>query len=136
MGNIQAIQSLKKVSFEDIIDTVYKSNNTYLLINTLPITEQDCLLLHTIPISREEGTINQLLTTNKMHPIIIYGKNTGDLSVLAKYKQLSKLGFSEIMVYPGGMFEWLLLQEAYGQEMFPTTTEPKDMYAFRPIRTL
>ena len=64
MGNIQTVHSLQKISFEDIIDTVFKNKNAYLLINTLPITEQECLIVHTIPAQSEEGIINQLISNN------------------------------------------------------------------------
>jgi len=136
MGNIQTVHSLQKISFEDIIDTVFKNKNAYLLINTLPITEQECLIVHTIPAQSEEGIINQLISNNKQHPIIIYGKNTNDISVLKKYEQLCKLGFTNVLIYPGGMFEWLLLQEIYGTDMFPSTSKVKDMFSYRPNKTL
>ena len=38
-----------------------------------------------------------------------------------------RLGFINIYVYPGGMFEWLCLQDIYGSEHFPTTTEETDI---------
>lgn len=130
------IQSVRKISFEDIIDTIYKNKSACLLINTLPITEQDCLILHTLPAATEETAINSALTNNRNTPIIIYGKNTGDNSVLVKYEQLNKLGFQQIHVYPGGIFEWLLLQEIYGDDIFPTTSKTKDLYKYRPKKTL
>jgi hypothetical protein len=30
------------------------------------------------------------------------------------------LGFKNVYIYLGGMFEWLLLQDVYGQKEFPT----------------
>ena len=136
MGNIQTVHSVRKVSFEDIVDTVYKNKHAYLLINTLAITDQECLITHTTPAQMEESIINQLISGNKAHPVIMYGKNTNDTSVLVKYEQLTKLGFTNIMVYPGGLFEWCLLQEIYGSEMFPTTSKVNDLYAYRPQKTL
>ena len=60
-----AIQSVRKISFEDIIDTIYKNKSSCLLINTLPITEQECLILHTLPAATEETAINSVLTNNR-----------------------------------------------------------------------
>ena len=131
-----SIQSTKKVSFEDIIDTVYQNKAGCLLVNTLPITEQDCLLSHTILAHAEESAINNILTNNRNIPVILYGKNTSDNSVLVKYEQLSKLGLHQVYVYPGGLFEWLLLQEIYGDDVFPTTSKTKDIYRYRPPKAL
>lgn len=136
MGTVQSVQSVRKVSFEDIIDTVFQNRNSCLLVNTLPITDQECLISHTIPASAEESTINTTMSQNKDLPIILYGRNTSDNSVLIKYEQLSKLGFRYVYVYPGGLFEWLLLQEIYGSDTFPTTCKVKDLYKYRPDKAL
>ena len=52
--------------------------------------------------------------------IILYGKNSTDNLCDKKYKQLCELGFSEVYIYAGGMFEWLLLQDIYSNNEFPT----------------
>ena len=136
MGTTQSVQSVRKVSFEDIIDTVFTNKNSCLLVNTLPFTDQECLISHTIPATAEESIINTNITQNVDIPIILYGKNTSDNSVLVKYEQLNKLGFRYVYIYPGGIFEWLLLQEIYGSENFPTTIKVKDLYKYRPDKTL
>lgn len=136
MGTTQSIQSVRKVSFEDLIDTVFQNKNSCLLINTLPITDQECLISHTLPATTEESVINMNITQNRDIPIILYGRNTSDNSVLVKYEQLNKLGFRYVYIYPGGIFEWLLLQEIYGAENFSTTSKVKDLYKFRPNKTL
>jgi len=136
MGTTQSIQSVRKVSFEDIIDTVFQNKNSCLLVNTLPITDQECLISHTLPATAEESIINTSITQNRDIPIILYGRNTSDNSVLIKYEQLNKLGFRYVYIYPGGMFEWILLQEIYGSDNFPTTSKVKDLYRFRPDKTL
>jgi hypothetical protein len=41
------------------------------------------------------------------------------------------LGFSDINVYVGGLFEWLLLQDIYGTDEFPTTRIEKDLLKFK-----
>jgi hypothetical protein len=104
----------------------------YILINTLPIEKQDCLILNTIPAYLEEQKINELLKSGKDANIVIYGKNTNDDKVIAKYKQFFTLGFKNIYVYLGGLFEWLLLQDIYGKDEFPTTKQEFDLLKYRP----
>ena len=57
---------------------------------------------------------------------IIYGMHYYDNSLLRKYQQLKNLGAEVVYVYGGGMFEWLMLQDIYGNEQFPTTTRELD----------
>ena len=58
--------------------------------------------------------------------------NANDNSTLTKYEQLVKLGFYNVFVYPGGMFEWLLLQDVYGDELFATTKKELDILKYKP----
>jgi hypothetical protein len=87
--------SYKKINFEDIQYAIQKSND-YIIINTLPISEQDCLIKNTLPYEQEEKTINDLLNNYDLNnkKIIIYGKNANDESADKKYSQLRTLGFS------------------------------------------
>jgi hypothetical protein len=39
-----------------------------------------------------------------------------------------------VKVYFGGMFEWLLLQDVYGSDSFPTTSKEIDILKFKPLR--
>ena len=57
--------------------------------------------------------------------------NCNDNNVLTKYYQLKKLGLNNIYVYLGGIFEWLLLQDIYGIENFPTTKLENDILKFK-----
>ena len=63
--------------------------------------------------------------------IIIYGKNTNDENVYKKYNQLKGLGFYNVNVFVGGIFMWLLLQDIYGIDEFPTTTKCVDILKFK-----
>ncbi len=128
MGNTQSIQ---KINFEDM-QTVTKNPEIYLLINTLPISDQQCLIRGTISCEQEEHAINKYLKENKGLRIIVYGKNCNDDSVQKKYQQLLTLGFYNVYAYKGGMFEWLMLQDIYGAEMFQTTKSEKDILKFKP----
>ena len=126
MGNTDSVQ---KVSFEDI-KFIIKNNTSFNLINTLQRNEQKCLIQKTIPAHEEEYIINQNLK-NKNFKIIIYGKNTNDESIYKKYKQLLSIGLPNIYIYPGGLFEWLCLQDIYGDDEFPTTSKELDILKFK-----
>jgi len=131
MGNSQ---SMKKINFEDMQTILINSN--YLLINTLFEYEQQHLILNTIPISKEEDILNQCLKTKKNVNIVIYGRNCNDDKIYLKYKQLTTLGFVNIFVYMGGLFEWLMLQDIYGFENFPTLVKYHDFLKYKPSTLL
>jgi hypothetical protein len=132
MGNYQSIQ---KANFEDVQQALTQRNRT-ILISTMP-THETCLIIGTTPFSMEEELINNLLAKKKKDVLIlVYGKNTNDESVVAKYKQLQSLGFSNVYVYLGGMFEWLLLQEVYGSGNFQTTAKELDILKYKPTQSM
>jgi len=121
--------SVSKVNYEDIQQTRMR-----LLINTLPPGMQGCLIPGTMPIDEEEGAMNGMISEpdGKNREIIVYGKNANDDTVYKKYQQLMGLGFRNVCVYPGGMFEWLLLQDIYGATSFPTTSNERDILKYKP----
>jgi len=129
--------SYRKINFEDIQYAIQKSND-YIIINTLPISEQDCLIKNTLAYEQEEKTINDLLNNYDLNnkKIIIYGKNANDETAEKKYSQLRTLGFSEIYLYSGGLFEWLLLQDIYGNAEFPTSKKILDILKYKAVRHL
>ena len=130
MGN--KISSLIKINYEDIQYSI-KNNEQHILINTLDITEQDCLIINTITINKEEKLINTLIhNNNKNVKIIIYGKNCNDDKIYNKYNQLISLGFHNVYIYVGGLFEWLMLQDIYGDKEFVTTKKEFDILKFKP----
>ena len=135
MGNSQQTSSIK-INYEDI-QFIIKNKQGYLLINTLYHTEQTCLILNTININDEETIINNCIkqgTTNIK--IVIYGKNNNDERVYNMYNQFISLGFYNIYIYIGGLFEWMLLQDIYGENEFPTTKKECDLLKFKPHKTL
>ena len=121
--------SIPKINYEDVKLSINNSN--YLLINTLPNHEQNCLIYKTIHFASEEQIINDLVNNNKSHNIIIYGKNCNDDSVYKKYNQFIDLGFTNVYLYLGGLFEWLLLQDIYGKDMFKTTSNELDIIKYK-----
>ena len=127
MGNSQ---SMTKINYEDM-QTVIKNPEIYLIINTLSPNDQTCLIINTTLPNEEESIINKFMKENKSVRIIIYGRNCNDDSVNKKYQQLLSLGFYNIFVYLGGMFEWLLLQDIYGKDLFPTTKKELDLLKYK-----
>lgn len=132
MGNTQ---SMKKINFEDM-QNVIKNPEIYLIINTLPPSEQNCLIVNTILANDEEVIVNKFVKENKNIRIIIYGKNCNDETINKKYQQLNSIGFYNIFVYTGGMFEWLMLQDIYGKELFPTTKKELDLLKYKSNQLL
>ena len=129
MGNINSINSIKKINFENM-QTAINDNANYIIINTLDVANQNCLIPKTILPQQEIILLNKCLDKTKEVTIIIYGKNNNDEKVFFKYQQLHDLGFTNVFIYIGGMFEWLLLQEVYGSEQFPTTSSELDILKY------
>tara|TARA_Y100001970_G_scaffold293341_1_gene439543 strand:- start:780 stop:1205 length:426 start_codon:yes stop_codon:yes gene_type:complete len=127
MGNVQ---SPKKVNYEDIQLILNKKKSNILLINTLSLNEQNCLIPNTINAYQEEKIINTNLKNTTLE-IVIYGKNNSDKNVEKKYLKLRELGFDNIYIYPGGLFEWLCLQDIYGSSSFPTTIKELDILKYK-----
>jgi len=133
MGNTT---SMNKINFEDIQYSLYNKDK-YILINTLEESCQDCLLPNTITPEKETAVINHLLQSEKKNiKIIIYGKNCNDDKVFKKYDQLQSFGFYNVYVYTGGLFEWLMLQDIYGEKEFPTSKKELDILKFKPQKKL
>jgi hypothetical protein len=101
------------------------------IINTLEAHNQQCLISGTLNIEHEVETLNACMKNNKDIRIIVYGMNAADGSSMKKYEQLIKLGFYHVYIYAGGLFEWLLLQDIYGIELFPTTSTKADFLKYK-----
>lgn len=127
MGNTTSL--MKKINFEDMQKVIEKDD--VLLINTLDINNQKCLIKNTILPEKEVKLLNDYIKTSRNYKIVIYGMNSCDNSLNTKYEQLNQLGFINIYVYPGGLFEWLLLQDIYGEELFPTTSSEIDHLKYK-----
>jgi len=125
------IQSTKKVNYEDIQNILKSKSSDVLLLNSLDLKEQKCLIPNTLDAYREEEKINSIIK-NLYTKIIIYGKNTSDKNIEKKYLKLIEIGFINVYIYPGGLFEWLCLQDIYGNEDFPTTSDELDILKYKP----
>tara|TARA_B100002019_G_C21203112_1_gene565149 strand:+ start:817 stop:1242 length:426 start_codon:yes stop_codon:yes gene_type:complete len=124
---------MQKVSFQDIQYAI-KVPNAFIMINTLSFSEQECLIQNTISCFEEETYINNLINEHNFYnkSIIIYGRNSNDDSIERKYNQITGHGFTQVFVYTGGLFEWLCLQDIYGDKEFPTTKKMLDILKYKP----
>jgi hypothetical protein len=122
-----------KIGFEDVLFAIQHPER-FLIINTLSASEQDCLIANTLSMEEEERVVNEMLTQYEkvVRKIILYGKNCTDPSVDRKKTQLNGLGFGDLYVYSGGLFEWMLLQDIYGECEFPTTKKVLDILKYKP----
>lgn len=137
MGN--QVSLIPKVSYEDLQMVVYRNSNiqhSTLLINTLPPSLQHCLIKTTVDIRFEERVVNTFIQKRPDIMIIVYGKNSNDITILHKYEQLVKLGFTNVHIYTGGIFEWMLLHEIYGKDLFKITRYEIDILRYRPKSVL
>lgn len=131
MGNTTGII---KINYEDM---QYAISNKIVIINTLNSGQQSCVIKNTISIEEESELINTLLQNYRTsEKIIIYGKNSNDHKIFDKYEQLIKLGFRNVYLYTGGLFEWLCLQDIYGTENFETNGYELDILKYKPEQRL
>lgn len=130
MGNSH---SINKINFESV-QTIINNNTTcgkFIIINTLENNNQECLIKNTLSPEEEINALNNYLKNDKTINILIYGENCCDIKVIDKFNQLYKLGFSNLYIYIGGLFEWLLLQDIYGDDEFPTTSKIIDILKYK-----
>lgn len=130
MGNSS---SIKRINFEDMQYCV-KNKDRFIIINTLPESEQSCLIESTVLSSDEVEIINDQIN-NPTKNIIIYGRNCNDKKVDEKYKQIIGLGLYNVCIYTGGLFEWLCLQDIYGEDEFITTGKV-ELLNYKPKKQL
>jgi len=122
----------RRIGFADMKQAV---NLGYIVLNTLPETQQGCLIKGSVAADEEEERMNDYLEHEETDKIVVlYGANSCDESVDRKVEELGELGFRRVYVYTGGLFEWLLLQDVYGVAEFPTTGRCTDLLVFQPGR--
>lgn len=124
------------ITFEDMQSII--NNNEYIIINTLPLDQQRCLIKNTISGGDEERKLNEMLYNMNVPDknIVVYGKNSHDDTVTQKASQLYQHGIKNIFVYNGGLFEWLLLQDIFGNDNFPTSENVLDILKYKPEKQI
>lgn len=130
MGNNQS--HINKLNFESVQNIVNKNTiEQFIIISTLENNNQDCLIKNTITPEKEIELLNYYLKENKKINILIYGENCSDNRVVDKYNQLYTLGFVNLYIYIGGLFEWLLLQDIYDDDEFQTSNKILDILKYK-----
>ena len=119
------------IGFDDVLHCSQHPEK-YAIIHTMDAMEQ-VLISGTLTPAEEELFIDEYLSKYVETPkkIILYGKNCCDDSPRKKQAQLLSMGISDVYIYHGGLFEWLLLQDIYGVDEFPTTKLAKDLLVYR-----
>jgi rhodanese-related sulfurtransferase len=122
----------RAIGFDDLLGCI-RNPAKYAIIHTMPESET-VLINGTLTASQEESFINEYLSkyVETQKTIILYGRNCCDDSTRKKRAQLLSLGISNVYIYVGGLFEWILLQDIYGTAEFPTTNLVTDLLAYRP----
>lgn len=120
MSSVMFKPSVSRIGFDDILIAL-KDRTKYIFISTMPLELQNALIPNTIPCIDEAMTINRIIDefSATKYIFIVYGKNACDDTSSKKYQQLRNLGFSNVHVFPGGMFEYILLNDMYGEKLFP-----------------
>lgn len=124
MGQIYS--SYQHYTFKELQNKLENKKGEFILLNTLPIQDQGYLIKGTIHATIENDFINGLAKKDKHKEIIIYGRDHHDMKVIEKYNKLKKIGFTNVYIYFGGLFEWSLLQEIYGFSNFQTDGNVSD----------
>jgi hypothetical protein len=127
MGQIYS--SYQHYTFKELQKKIDNHKGEFILLNTLPIQEQNYLIKGTVNAVLENDFINGLVKKDRNKEIIIYGRDHHDMRVIEKYNKLKKIGFTKIFIYFGGIFEWSLLQEIYGVQNFQTDGNVNDPLA-------
>lgn len=130
MGNSISIQNI--VNFEDVQKFV-SDTKSRVIINVMETSDQDILILNTISAETEADVINSLIDEGEFdRKILVYGKNNADIEkIFNKQKKLMNYGFTEVYVYLGGLFEWVLLQDIYGKDLFKTSRSVSDILRYK-----
>lgn len=130
MGNSISIQNI--VNFEEVQKFV-SDTKSRVIINVMETSDQDILILNTISAEAEADVINSLIDEGEFdRKILVYGKNNADIEkIFNKQKKLMNYGFTEVYVYLGGLFEWVLLQDIYGKDLFKTSRSVSDILRYK-----
>tara|TARA_B100000963_G_scaffold361870_1_gene400441 strand:+ start:4998 stop:5432 length:435 start_codon:yes stop_codon:yes gene_type:complete len=128
-------ESINKINYENIQEIIKNNTSDCYLINTMSNETQNVIIPNTIQYNNEEELINNLISKSKFDcKIIIYGKNCNDETIYKKYLQLKQYGFIRLYIYVGGIFEWLLLQDIYGKDLFPTNGFTLDILKYKSCK--
>lgn len=118
MGNVQSTPGTELQSVGPNAITNPGPDAPLLLLASPSIDYQPWRIRGTLTVDREEQRINRIVSADSAHPdrnsfIVCYGLNSTDDSPVAQARKLARHGL-EASVYRGGLFEWSLLRDAFG----------------------
>ena len=96
-------------------------------------SQQMCLIKGTTTAQQEIILFNNYFSSIKDKYVVIYGANSNCEKLFHKYNQINSMGFRKVYIYIGGLFEWLLLQDVYGEDLFPTTSKDNDILNYKSV---
>ncbi len=107
------------LNFDDMKQAIYRG---YTICHIMEEADEGTIIKNTLSVKDEIKKINDFLQNDQLDGmIVLYGRNYTDIDKLAqRQKQLNSLGFMRVFIYVGGLYEWVLLQNVYGDKLFPT----------------
>lgn len=94
----------------------------YIICHIMDETDETILIKNTLSVKDEIKKINDLIKQSKFdETIVLYGRNYTDLEkIVQRFQHLISFGFTRVFIYVGGLYEWVLMQNLYGDKLFPT----------------
>lgn len=107
------------LNFDDMKQAIDRG---YTICHIMEEADEGIIIKNTLSVKDEIKKINDFLQNDQLDGmIVLYGRNYTDIDKLAqRQKQLNSLGFMRVFIYVGGLYEWVLLQNVYGDKLFPT----------------
>lgn len=103
-------------------NTITNPSATLLLLAAPSVDTQPWRIHGTLSADREEHQINRLVEYGSKNGeatkhIVCYGLNSTDATPETQARKLARHGL-EASVYRGGLFEWVLLRELFGETVY------------------
>jgi hypothetical protein len=136
MISFRQVQQAVKVITKSPPHQLPQNPNTILINTFTPVQQQQHGLIRgTTLADKEEQMVQSALERDLSITILVYGHNALDPLPYRQADKLRNLGFANVYVYVGGMFEWLLLCDLYGPDQYPlmTVQEEDPMHHAPPL---
>ncbi len=107
------------LNFDDMKIAVERG---YIICHIMDEIDGTILIKNTLSVKDEIKKINDLIKQSKFdETIVLYGRNYTDLELIVqRFQHLISFGFTRVFIYVGGLYEWILMQNLYGDKLFPT----------------
>lgn len=118
------IGDIRRCNFE----TVNMARHDGVIISAGPLVSY---IEGTVDGDKANQVLDKCLREDPSKLVVFYGLNSTDSAPLHRWNNATQLGLENAHVYCGGMFEWLILGELYGNDMFPVTSIQDDLLKFK-----